>query len=69
MAGVLSEDNSTIRMSVVATDYGQPTLNSSAEIVLTIQPHDADVPTFASSLYEIEVNEHRPIGKFITVIP
>ena len=62
MAGVLSEDNSTIRMSVIATDQGQPSLSSTAEIVLTIQQHDADVPTFASSLYEIEVNEHRPIG-------
>ena len=66
--GIITEEDNTMNLRVTAGDSGTPQLQSSASLILTIQDQNEDVPRFERSVYEIEVNEHLPLGMYLFML-
>ena len=66
--GITTEEDNTMNLRVTARDSGTPQLQSSASLILTIQDQNEDVPRFERSVYEIEVNEHLPLGMYLFML-
>ncbi|XP_064481266.1 protein dachsous-like [Ornithodoros turicata] len=57
------ETNPVPRVTVVATDGGEPPLSSSATVVVTISDVNDNEPIFDQSFYNITVSEDESVGK------
>ena len=66
--GITTEEDNSMNLRVTARDSGTPQLQSSASLILTIQDQNEDVPRFERSVYEIEVNEHLPLGMYLFML-
>lgn len=61
-------NNTSIVLTVTATDHGNPPLNSNSSVVISIRNANDDAPRFRQQLYEKTVSESLPLNSLILTV-
>ncbi|XP_078534042.1 protocadherin-23 [Lissotriton helveticus] len=62
------ETTSTFKLTIIATDRGTPTLNSTATVLINVLDANDNPPVFTSLEYHAEVRESTSVNRLISVV-
>ncbi|KAK3101524.1 hypothetical protein FSP39_004214, partial [Pinctada imbricata] len=65
---ISASTKSSYAFKITATDTGSPQLSSTADVLISVNDLNDQVPTFDSSTYNIQVNELVTVGQAITIL-